>query len=235
MNLASAQRIVKITPIEGADAIETAMVLGWEIVIKKGEYQVGDLCCYIQIDTVVPEKPEYEFLRERKFRVKTIKLRKQISQGLIVALPEGNWSEGDDLTNVIGVKKYEKVDNNPARYEKPRKPKTWYGRFVYNFKYNFLYKAFPFDNELMIVEVTGSELLWWLSAGLYMKTIANLTPVETSQTYWIISINFLTEKHLESSAYPHNLSTIMNTYQYIREQLKTRWLSEGTIRASDYN
>jgi hypothetical protein len=144
MNLASAQRIVKITPIEGADAIETAMVLGWEIVIKKGEYQVGDLCCYIQIDTVVPEKPEYEFLRDRKFRVKTIKLRKQISQGLIVPLPEGNWSEGDDLTDVIGVKKYEKVDNNPARYEKPRKPKTWYKRVIYNLKYNFLYKMFPF-------------------------------------------------------------------------------------------
>ena len=164
MNLASAQRIVKITPIEGADAIETATVLGWEIVIKKGEYQVGDLCCYIQIDTVVPEKPEYEFLRERKFRVKTIKLRKQISQGLIVALPEGNWSEGDDLTNVIGVKKYEKVDNNPARYEKPRKPKTWYGRFVYNFKYNFLYKAFPFllkkersDFPKNLVSITDEE------------------------------------------------------------------------------
>ena len=101
--------------------------------------------------------------------------------------------------------------------------------------YGELYKAFPFDNELMIVEVTGSELLWWLSSGLYMKTIANLTPVDTTQSYWIISINFLTERHLESSAYPHDLTTIMNTYQYIREQLKTRWLSEETIRASDYN
>jgi len=143
MNLASAQRIVKITPIEGADAIETATVLGWEIVIKKGEYQVGDLCCYIQIDTILPEKPEYEFLRDRKFRVKTIKLRKQISQGLIVPLPAGEWKEGDDLTDVIGVKKYEKVDNNPTRYQKPRKPKTWYGRLLYNFKYNFLGKMFP--------------------------------------------------------------------------------------------
>jgi 2',3'-cyclic-nucleotide 2'-phosphodiesterase (5'-nucleotidase family) len=101
--------------------------------------------------------------------------------------------------------------------------------------YGELYKAFPFDNELMIVEVTGSQLLWWLSAGLYEKTIPNLIPVDSNQTYWIISINFLTEQHLESSRYPHNLSTIMNTYQYIREQLKTRWLSEGTIRASDYN
>ena len=101
--------------------------------------------------------------------------------------------------------------------------------------YGELYKAFPFDNELMIVEVTGSQLSWWLSAGLYMKTIANLTPVVPTKTYWIISINFLTERHLESSSYPHNLNTVINTYQYIREQLKTRWLSEGTIRASDYN
>jgi 2',3'-cyclic-nucleotide 2'-phosphodiesterase (5'-nucleotidase family) len=101
--------------------------------------------------------------------------------------------------------------------------------------YGELYKAFPFDNELMIVEVTGTELLWWLSAGLYMKTISNLTPVVPTQTYWIISINFLTERHLESSSYPHNLNTGINTYQYIREQLKTRWLSEGTIRAADYS
>jgi len=101
--------------------------------------------------------------------------------------------------------------------------------------YGELYKAFPFDNELMIVEVTGSQLLWWLSQGLYNRTIPNLTPVVTTQTYWIISINYLTEKHLESSSYPHNLATVINTYQYIREQLKTRWLAEGTIRASDYN
>ena len=101
--------------------------------------------------------------------------------------------------------------------------------------YGELYKAFPFDNELMIVEVTGSQLLWWLSQGLYTRTIPNLTPVVTTQTYWIISINYLTEKHLESSSYPHNLATVINTYQYIREQLKTRWLAEGTIRASDYN
>lgn len=144
MNLASVQRIVNVTPIEGADAIETATVLGWEVVIKKGEYQVGDLCCYIQIDTVVPEKPEYEFLRDRKFRVKTIKLRKQISQGLIVPLPDGSWSEGDDLTDIIGVKKHEKPDSNPLRYQKPRVPKKWYKRIIYNFKYNILYKVFPF-------------------------------------------------------------------------------------------
>ncbi len=142
-NLASAQKILNIEPIPDADKIVTATVLGWKVVVKKDEFKVGDLVCYIQIDTVVPELPEFEFLRERKFRVRTIKLRKQISQGLIVPLPAGKWSEGDDLSDVIGVKKYEKPDNNPGLYEKPRMPKKWYKKWVYLFKYNFLYKVFP--------------------------------------------------------------------------------------------
>lgn len=143
MNLASIQKITKLIPIDGADLIETVTVLGWEVVVKKGEYAVGDLCAYIQIDTVVPELPEYEFLRERKFRVRTIKLRKQLSQGLIVPVPKGKWKEGDDVTEVLGVKKYEKPDSNPEKYEKPRIPKVWYKKWIYLFKYNFLYKAFP--------------------------------------------------------------------------------------------
>lgn len=143
MNLATCQIISNITPIDGADAIETAHVLGWTVVIKKGEYKVGDKCCYIQIDTIVPETEYFEFLRERKFRVRTIKLRKQLSQGLIVPLPKGNWKEGDDLTEIIGVTKYEKKDNNPERYEKPRMPKVWYKKWLYLFKYNFLYKVAP--------------------------------------------------------------------------------------------
>lgn len=143
MNLASVQKVLKLTPIIGADMIETATVLGWEVVVKKGEYKVGDLCAYIQIDTVVPELPEYDFLRERKYRVRTIRLRKQISQGLIVPLPSGKWKEGDDITDVLGIKKYEKPDSNPERYEKPRMPKKWYKKWYYIFKYNFLFKLFP--------------------------------------------------------------------------------------------
>jgi hypothetical protein len=144
MKLASVQRVIDLQPIEGADLIEKATVLGWDIVVKKGEYKIGDLAAYIQIDTIVPDLPQYEFLKERKFRVRTIKLRKQISQGLIVPLPSGKWKEGDDLTETLGVKKYEKPDNNPAeKYEKPRMPKVWYKKLVYQFKYNFLYKAFP--------------------------------------------------------------------------------------------
>lgn len=142
--LASVQIIVDIQPIPEADKIVTATVLGWQIVVKKDEFKVGDLVSYIQIDTVVPETEQFDFLRERKYRVRTIKLRKQISQGLIVPLPVGKWKEGDDITDVLGVKKYEKPDNNPERFEKPRMPKKWYRKWIYLFKYNFLYKTFPF-------------------------------------------------------------------------------------------
>lgn len=142
--LASVQKITSIKPIEGADNIQVATVLGWQVVIKKDEYKVGDLVSYIQIDTVVPEKEQFEFLRPRNFRVRTIKLRGQISQGLIVPLPEGKWEEGDDVTTVLGIKKYEKPDNNPSvLYEKPRVPKTFFARLKHYFLYSFVYRFFP--------------------------------------------------------------------------------------------
>lgn len=141
--LASVQVITDIQPIDGADSIELVFLLGWQVVVKKNEYKIGDLCAYISIDTVVPELLEYEFLREKKFRVRTIRLRKQLSQGLIIPLPKGRWKEGDDLTTILGIKKYEKVDNNPDKYEIPKVPKIWYKKWFYMFKYRFLFKHFP--------------------------------------------------------------------------------------------
>lgn len=150
MNLATIQKIKAIKEIPGADSIEVAEVLGWQVVVRKGQFKEGDLCVYIQIDTVVPDKPEFEFLRERGFRVRTIKLRKQISQGLIGTIEEflhttdrGKIREGCDVTEWVGVKKYEKPDTNPAVLEKPRMPKKWWKKWIYLFKYNVLYKMFP--------------------------------------------------------------------------------------------
>lgn len=109
--LATVQIISGITPIEGADKIEVAQVLGWQCVIaKKDNFEFGDKVVYIEIDSIVPERKEFEFLRDRKFRVKTIKLRKQISQGLVVPLsilPNRVWVEGDDVTEILGIKKYD--------------------------------------------------------------------------------------------------------------------------------
>jgi len=111
--LAHIEVIEGLFPISGADKIDVAQVLGWECVVKKGEFKVGDKVVYIEVDSIVPERPEFEFLRERKFRVKTIKLRGQISQGLVLpisVLKVGNFGNlfniGEDVTELLGITKY---------------------------------------------------------------------------------------------------------------------------------
>lgn len=108
--LASVQVISSLAPIDGADAIEVATVLGWHVVVKKGEFSVGDRCVYCEIDSVLPEKDEFEFLRKQKFRIRTVRLRGQISQGIcfqLSILPDGDYRDGDDVTEILGITKYE--------------------------------------------------------------------------------------------------------------------------------
>lgn len=111
--LASIQRISDIKPIENADSIEVARILGWNVVVKKGEFSIGDLCVYCEIDSLLPERSEFEFLKDRGYRIKTVKLRQQISQGICFPLdilpPTGSLilKEGDDVTEILGVTKWE--------------------------------------------------------------------------------------------------------------------------------
>ena len=71
--LASIQRILEIKPIENAEKIELAKIQGWQVIVKKGEFKQGDFCVFAEIDSVFPEKPEFEFLRSKKFRIKTFR------------------------------------------------------------------------------------------------------------------------------------------------------------------
>lgn len=111
--LASIQYVHSVYPIENADRIEQATVMGWNVVTKKGEFQPGDLCVFFEIDAILPETEWAEFMRPLKFRVKTAKMRGVLSQGLALPLaivPEdqrAGLQEGDDLTDVLQVAKYE--------------------------------------------------------------------------------------------------------------------------------
>jgi len=116
-------RIVKdIVSILGADNIELALIDGWQVVVRKGDFKAGDCCVYVEIDSILPEKPEFEFLRPRNFRIKTIKLRKQLSQGIAfpISILEGKKYKSDtrespvydfcvhmDVTELLEIKKYE--------------------------------------------------------------------------------------------------------------------------------
>lgn len=117
MNLATIERILEIRDHPNADALEIAKIKGWNVVVKKGEFRVGMPCVYVQIDSVLPDRPEFDFLRDKKFKVKPIKLRGQMSQGIAFPLSilpdmaEGvnlMIHEGADVTNILGVTKYEK-------------------------------------------------------------------------------------------------------------------------------
>jgi hypothetical protein len=96
--LASFRIVDSIEPIPGADAIELAVVGGWKVVTKKGEFQPGDPCVYFEIDSFMPDGvPAWQFLVDKSprmqsgicgHRLRTIKLRGQISQGLILKISE---------------------------------------------------------------------------------------------------------------------------------------------------
>jgi RNA ligase (TIGR02306 family) len=121
--LASIRRIADIQPIEGADAIEIAVVDGWKVVAKKGEFKVGNLAVYIEIDSWVPnelapflskgqEPREYGGVKGERLR--TVKLRGQISQGLLLSLESvgitvlhPKYEVGMDLTELFGIQKWE--------------------------------------------------------------------------------------------------------------------------------
>jgi RNA ligase (TIGR02306 family) len=124
--LASIRRIADIQPIEGADAIEVATIDGWKVVVKKGEFTIGELAVYIEIDSWVPHELA-PFLSKGQAprvyndvkgeRLRTIKLRGQVSQGLLLSqntLYVGVLEylgeepvEGQDLTEFLGIQKWE--------------------------------------------------------------------------------------------------------------------------------
>lgn len=117
--LASIQRVLNIFPIEGADRIEVAQINGWKVIQQKGESKVGDLVVYFEIDAFLPVRPEFDFLRSTSlkvmdgaegYRIKTRKLKGVVSQGLLLStsILDGFFvEEGDDVTELLGVKKYE--------------------------------------------------------------------------------------------------------------------------------
>lgn len=144
--LATIQKIDNITPIPDADNIELAHVLGWKVIIRKDDnFKIGDYCIYIEIDSILPEKPEFEFLKDKKYRIKTWKLNKFqiISQGIIFPLSilsEKTYKYkigliGTDVTNILGIKKYDPENEAEQKLIKEKKPKNKIIKYFYRYKW----------------------------------------------------------------------------------------------------
>ncbi len=135
--LASIQKIKELVAIDGADRIELALVLGWQVVVKKGDFKVNDLVVFFEIDSWVPntiapflsgEKEPKEFNGIKGERLKTIKLRKQLSQGLVLPVTDFpklpgkgaqfDLTEGTDITELLSIQKWE-MPEKEARQHTP--------------------------------------------------------------------------------------------------------------------
>jgi len=119
--LASVRMISDVKDHPNADKLAIYKVDGWNVIDGIGRYKKGDLVIYCEIDSFLPVKPEFEFLRKSSFkkmgiyegfRLKTIRLRGILSQGLLIpmdVLPEGrSFGQGEDVTDVLGILKYER-------------------------------------------------------------------------------------------------------------------------------
>lgn len=139
--LATIRTIANIKPIPNADRIEVAQIDGWEVIISKSDnFSQGDKVVYIEIDSKMPKTPEYDFLKSRKYVVKTIKLRGQVSQGLVLplaVLPPGDYKIGDDVTEILGVTKYdpEAEQENAVVSENKKKSRNPIIKFLMRFKW----------------------------------------------------------------------------------------------------
>ena len=115
--LSSIQRISKLHKLDVFDNLLLCEVQGWRCLVKKEEFKEGDLCVYFEVDSLLPDKPVFEFMRRYKFRVKTIKMKGTYSQGLCLPinifdeLKDVELEEGLDVTEILGVKKYEIPDD----------------------------------------------------------------------------------------------------------------------------
>ena len=216
--LASIRKISDIQSIPGADMIELAIVDGWKVVVAKNvEHKVGDMVVYCEIDSFLPIKEEFEFLRKSSykkmsdgtegFRLRTIKLKGQVSQGLILPLkdlqlPNKDLLEvGMDVTNLLGISKYEP----PIPAELSGKVKGLFPSFlrktdeerVQNLSNE--YENLKQHKFYVTEKLDGSSATFYSKYGVFGVCSRNLELLETEgNTFWKVARELKLEEWLTS-------------------------------------
>lgn len=212
--LATIRRIDELRPIEGADAIECAVIGGWTVVVKKGEFNAGELAVYLEIDSWVPTalapflskgKDPREYNGVRGERLRTVKLRGQLSQGLLIPMEnkmDGGWLmpvtrrcnvvEDEDVTEELGILKWEMPMNaqlaGMARGNFPSQiPKTDQER-VQNLKKEIAQAAADGLQFEVTEKLEGSSMTVYLIDNQFGVCSRNLDLKETEEnTFWQVA------------------------------------------------
>jgi RNA ligase (TIGR02306 family) len=239
--LASIRVISQLKPIKGADLIEVAIIDGWEVVVKKDEFNVGDLCVYLEIDSWVPNKiapflskgkepREYQGIKGE--RLKTIKLKNQLSQGLVLpltCLPELVYGDDNDVTELLNILKWE-----------PTIPAQLAGKMAGNFP-SFIPKTDQerIQNCLNKVVSLGNEL-WEVTEKLdgSSMTVFRTTNEDGSSRIGVCSRNWElkvddTDNAFVATALKEKLFEKLSTYN-LNVALQGELLGPG-IQGNSYN
>jgi RNA ligase (TIGR02306 family) len=220
--LVSVRKITNITPIEGADKIELATIDAWKVVVAKDvNHKVDDMVIYCEIDSFLPVKEEFEFLRKSSykkmsdgtegFRLKTIKLRGQVSQGLILPMSVVEYTNvqfkvGMDVTNLLGVTKYEP----PIPAELAGKVKGMFPSFLHktdeeriqnlSSEYETYKEKNKEDVKFYVTEkLDGSSATFYINDGVFGVCSRNLELLETEgNSFWKVARELKLEESLVS-------------------------------------
>lgn len=219
--LASVRKIDAIEAIPDADLIEVAVVGGWRVVVKRGEYKPGDLAVYCEIDSFLKEgNPAWQFLVDKSSRLfdaqrghvlRTIKLRGVYSQGLLLPLSptcdaiESELFEGLDVTFPLGIVKYEPPvpaslsglvkGNFPSQI-----PKTDLER-IQNLSQHY---AGLQDSLYEITEkIEGTSATYAIIDGAFVACSRNLSLKQScDNTYWKVASALNLEEKIKSAEFP---------------------------------
>jgi RNA ligase (TIGR02306 family) len=213
--LASIQTIKDIQPIENADSIEVASILGWKVVVVKNQFKVGDKVVYCEIDSLLPDIEIFSFLKPRGMRIKTIRLKGQISQGICFpisiveqfGLLQEDMLDGQDVTEAIGVVKYEPPI--PACLSGVMKgkfpsfiPKTDETRVQVLQK---LLDKYEGTNCYITEKIDGSSVTYYLKDGEFGVCSRNMELLESEEnTFWKMARQLNIENKL--MAYGKNIA-----------------------------
>jgi RNA ligase (TIGR02306 family) len=222
--LATIREITDIRAIEGADMIELASVGGWNVVVAKNVgHKIGDKVVYCEIDSFLPIKEEFEFLRKSSykkmgdqegFRLKTIKLRGQVSQGLILPISVvpiaqfatgHNLPEGLDVTEMLGIVKYEP----PIPAELSGKVKGLFPSFIpktdeeriQNLTKEYGEWKHQSKHQFYVTEkLDGSSATYYIKDGEFGVCSRNLELLETEgNTFWKVARELNLEENMKAT------------------------------------
>lgn len=194
--LASIQKIKDISPIVCRDRIVKATIEGWSVIVSKDDFKVGDLCVFFEIDSILPNVPEFEFANKRSSHLRTMKMGGVLSQGLAITIEQAEsvakqlkhsfpkkLEVGLDLTDVLGITKWEPKEQTPRITSK----KSFFERlksfFVRPENTDFPTNLVEKTDETRVENIIDTEIQEWADKKIPFTATVKM---DGSSTTWIL-------------------------------------------------